>query len=169
MAESLFKEVRQRLKMTQEEMAERLRIKRNTISQYETGRAAPSLEVLIRLGDLAMAPSVTDLRIAIHEQVRSRISALTETERDDVLPVIINEPGPFSELLQRVIAELRNVPVAPGLIKILQLCRKTNNDVDLWPAFTKAADYIEVELERRSRLGEEADARPLPGRQNATR
>lgn len=43
---------RQKNKMTQTELAERVGIKQGTISEYESGSLTPSVENLIRLADV---------------------------------------------------------------------------------------------------------------------
>ena len=47
-----LREVRKSKKITQQELADRLGIKRNTYSDWENGKTEPSFENLIKLADL---------------------------------------------------------------------------------------------------------------------
>lgn len=46
-----IKEIRERKNMTQTELAEKLFVTRQTISNYETGRTRPDIEMLVKLAD----------------------------------------------------------------------------------------------------------------------
>lgn len=48
-----IKTIRYELRLTQEELADQIGCKQNTISFYEQGKRVPSYEVLKRLNDLA--------------------------------------------------------------------------------------------------------------------
>ena len=47
-----IKEFRLRKSYSQEEMAEKLYVTRQTISNYETGKSRPDLDTLIRIADI---------------------------------------------------------------------------------------------------------------------
>lgn len=47
-----LREVRKSKKITQQELADRLGIKRNTYSDWENGKTDPSFEILVKLADL---------------------------------------------------------------------------------------------------------------------
>ena len=174
---SLLQKVRSQLKLTQTEMAERLRVKQTTISQYEAGKTEPSIEVLMRAARLV--ESHADLYQAIALRIASRVRSLTDEEQFDLLPIVISDHDePFDRVVGAIIAELKNacnVPCAPGVIKMLQLYRKTQNTPALWPSFAKAADYIEVEITRRPsqpdvpKEEKGRQVRPTPKRRKSTR
>ena len=63
-----IREVRQALGMRQADLADELKVKRNTISQYETGTAKPSTVVLARLYNIAPPGQWKD---AVHERLVS--------------------------------------------------------------------------------------------------
>ena len=151
-ATPLVRRVRQHLRLTQAALAERLKIKQTTISQYETGRAEPSLEVMMRLQHLM--PDGGDLYMELSREIAARVQSLSEEERDEMLPIVIRYDEPtFEDLVRSLIGHLRSAQAAPGMLKILRLYLKTGNAQDLWPVFEKAAGYIEVELAQRKRSG----------------
>ena len=43
---------RKKNKLTQRELADKLFVNQNTVSQWETGRSEPSIDILIKLSDL---------------------------------------------------------------------------------------------------------------------
>ena len=47
-----LREVRKSKKITQQELADRLGIKRNTYSDWENGKTEPTFEILVKLADL---------------------------------------------------------------------------------------------------------------------
>ena len=47
-----LKEIREEKQLTQKQLANQLGVKQNSISQWETGRSYPSVEILIKLSDL---------------------------------------------------------------------------------------------------------------------
>ena len=47
-----LREVRKSKKITQQEVADRLGIKRNTYSDWENGKTEPTFEILVKLADL---------------------------------------------------------------------------------------------------------------------
>ena len=57
---------RSALKMRQADLASLLGVDRSTVSQYESGRAAPSLPVLVRLYNLTLPP---ELKKAVQERL----------------------------------------------------------------------------------------------------
>jgi len=69
---TLLKQTRSRLGMTQLELAKRLQVKRNTVSQYEASRAEPSLEVLMRVFNL-LPEDHLDLRQAVSQRIQDRV------------------------------------------------------------------------------------------------
>ena len=46
-----FKELRKEKGLTQEQLAERLRVSRRTVSRWETGSNMPDLDILIEMSD----------------------------------------------------------------------------------------------------------------------
>src|ERR1035441_1192383 len=61
-----IREVRRALGLRQTDLAEALKVKRNTVSQYETGAAAPSTVVLVRLYNLVPPGK---LKKALHDHL----------------------------------------------------------------------------------------------------
>ena len=161
-SKELLKQARSRLGLTQAEMAGHLRVKQNTISQYEAGKAEPSIEVLMRASRLVEHHA--DLHQAIAQRIASRVRALTAEETDSLPIIISDDDQPFDYLVGRIIAELKNAQSAPGVVKILQLYRRTQNSLDMWPVFTKAAGYIEVEIARRTQPADSASDQPRSGK-----
>ena len=49
--QNVLKELREKEKITQSELAKELGISQNTYSQYETGARQPSLEMLVKLAE----------------------------------------------------------------------------------------------------------------------
>lgn len=47
-----LREVRKSKKITQQELADRLGIKRNTYSDWENGKTEPTFEIFVKLADL---------------------------------------------------------------------------------------------------------------------
>lgn len=45
-------EYRKKAKLTQSQLADKLFVNQNTVSQWETGRSEPSVDILIKLADL---------------------------------------------------------------------------------------------------------------------
>lgn len=54
-----LKYCRSQLGLTQDQVAERLHITRQTVSNYETGRSQPDLDTLVRLAGLYQVPVET--------------------------------------------------------------------------------------------------------------
>lgn len=81
-----LKELRKKRRYTQEYVAYKLNICRQTYSHYETGRISPSAEMLSQIAELYKIPveRLFDVSINSHEDTKD----LEKSQRADVLPLI---------------------------------------------------------------------------------
>ena len=54
-----IKELRIRAKLTQEELAEKLFVTRQTVSNYENGKSRPDVDMIVRIGEVLNADANT--------------------------------------------------------------------------------------------------------------
>lgn len=146
----LIYDFRSRHGMTQVELAERLGVKRNTVSQYEAGTAKPSMEVLIRLSSISPEDTVNKpIALLLSNRVRS---TFPPDGPEDELPTkygTVWEVTSFDEALGSILERLRELGAAPGVIRLVKAYRRTGNEQSLWDCFDAPASLAEYELQRR--------------------
>lgn len=141
----LIYDFRSRHGMTQAELAKRLGVKGNTVSQYEAGTAKPSMEVLIRLGDISPEDQIRKpIALLLSNRVRSTFPLDGPEEQPSVIWDI---PGEFDEALEVILERLRGHGAAPGVIQFMKAYRRTRNDRSFWGCFEQAAGLVEYCLQ----------------------
>jgi transcriptional regulator with XRE-family HTH domain len=152
--------VRQALGMRQADLAEALKVKRNTISQYETGDATPSFLVLTRLYNVAPP----DWKSAFRDRLVSDFRA-DYPEHPELAEAVVQDLS-SSETILHQFPKTKNMRrgsqlqrLASVIYRISQkpmLDPSINDILDDWflqgdsttaKVFREAAEYIEVRLE----------------------
>lgn len=143
-----------------------LGLDQSTISQYEIGRAVPSVEVLMKINTLTKKEKIA-VRDTIFKQIEDRIGRGAVGDFwDDALGQYDNEPATppeskwssgkqqeslFSEELRSYyVADKLAFEISQDLVRLLRLYRQHHNQRRASAAFRKAADFIEVELSHAS-------------------
>lgn len=83
-----LKELRERSGMTQEQLAELMRLSKSTISQYENQERAPSPHILVKIASVFHVS--TDYLLGVDEIRRAELSGLTDDDIEIVERLIEN-------------------------------------------------------------------------------
>lgn len=83
-----LKELRERSGMTQEQLAELMRLSKSTISQYENQERAPSPHILVKIASVFHVS--TDYLLGVDEIRRAELSGLTDEDIEIVERLIEN-------------------------------------------------------------------------------
>lgn len=157
----MIRAVRQVLRMRQADLAAELRVKRNTVSQYETGDARPSIPVLLRLYNLRLQP---ELKREIHEHLASDLNRkqpgypeLTDGVIEDwasAEAVMLRFPS--TKKRQRAEQLARLAHLLPGIGRKSMLDKSVIDVLDNWftygdtetvRLFQDAAEYLRVRID----------------------
>ena len=134
-----IKNLRKERGMTQEELAVRLNVVRQTVSKWEKGLSVPDAEMLQRIAE-ALEVSVPRLLGAVEEQPRDTNEIASQLAR-------INEQLAVQNRRQRkiwkIVAAVLIGLVAAGLL-VLLLGYSLSVDSDVVPAETAIAEYQEI-------------------------
>lgn len=156
-----IREIRQALGMRQADLADQLNIKRNTISQYETGRAKPSTMVLTRLYNMSppgkWKNAVHDYLVADFRGAYPEHPELAETVFTDIATselVLAQFPSTKNERRGQQLA--RFAALIPRIAQKPMLDESINDILDNWflrgdsesaKVFRDTAEYLRVRLE----------------------
>ena len=141
---------------TQAEVAKRLGVKRNTVSQYETGDAAPSFPVLMRLHSLAAdGPD----RAAVYQYLESTMERFDDVGvLEDLLAgnmIVMTTPptdNPHNladlERFALIVGSIRNggPKLDRSVIDILDTWRLCGDDPEMVNIFRKIAKFLNLQM-----------------------
>ena len=159
--------IRNTLGITQSELSRRVGVRRNTISQYESGSATPSAEVLIRFFHVATKPDdrqflleyLTGLAFgAPVEVIQQVVHASRSPERKtaaDLLIVTTEKKigaAPIKASARQLLKEVAGLvdseeEIEPEVVRLIRLYRQSfNRPKARRAAFRRAIEYLHVEL-----------------------
>lgn len=151
----LLKAVRRKAELTQAELAARLGLAQNTISQYESGSAAPSDSTLVRLYAIAIpGPEKEALQTWILSQFgyvppELQKELLRETQVKQLVRAAPALAGVgWKRLQQEFLKLVESVPsVDSSLVELVRLYRKHRDNPHLRQVFRDIAVQAEYRLE----------------------
>jgi len=155
-----IREVRQALGMRQADLAEVLKVRRNTISQYETGTAKPSTVVLARLYNISPpgqwksavhAYLVSDFRGSFpeHPELAEAVIADIATSESVLAQFPPTKNERRSQQLARfaaLIPRIAQKPMLDGSINDILDDWFTRGDSETVKVFRDAAEYVRIRL-----------------------
>jgi transcriptional regulator with XRE-family HTH domain len=164
-------EIRRGLGFTQADLGRSLGVKRNTVSQYESGLAEPSAQVLMRLYDVAvdrdekrfvlshlakLAGCLSDetmerlVRLSERPQEVGELPSTLEAERSRELRLLGVKPS--GATARKLLLEVLNLAnrerdIEPVMLEMVRLYRRSAADRKARrAAFHRAIEYLRIQL-----------------------
>ena len=100
-----IKALRSQKKLTQDELAEKLFVTRQTVSNYETGKSKPDIEMLVKIAEI--------LNTDIHQLIYGPVPTAADRERKELIAGVAATAAAFGVflLIRPIAADLRNTYV----------------------------------------------------------
>lgn len=157
---ALLKQIRSQMGLSQKDLSQLLGVKQNTISQYETGIAKPSINVLARLYNL---PLPGDLREAVRKRIAADLNAEFPEHPEfhgalieDIASaekIVTSFPPPKSPAraeqltrLAHLVPVLAHMRLEKSVVDIVQRWVEFGDEPSTAPVYRDAADYVEARL-----------------------